>query len=106
MDESKPPISLSEFRLQSGSGRTGTGIDPAPAELVNSGEFAAVEPQSGPGHLEVRRNDSPDEPSVAVYSRNEAEVREGFLIVLRAMGAAAVEQLPAPAKPPIRGAKP
>src|SRR5882672_10033815 len=31
---------------------------------------------------------------------------EGFLIALRAMGLAVVEQLPQPAKPPVRGEKP
>jgi len=33
---------------------------------------------------------------VAVYYRNEEEVREGFLIALRAMGVADVEQFPRP----------
>jgi hypothetical protein len=44
--------------------------------------------------------------SVAVYYRNEEEVRRGFLIALSAMGLAQTEQLPEPAKPPVRGAKP
>ena len=80
MDESKPPIPLSEFRLQSASERTSADIDPAPAELAKS--------------------------AVAVYYRNEEEVGEGFLIALRAMGVPVVEQVPEPAKPPVRGAKP
>ena len=47
-----------------------------------------------------------DGPSVAVYYRNEEEVREGFLIALRAMGDANVERLPEPVMPPAAGAKP
>ena len=80
MDERKPPIPPSEYRLRSASGQTSADIDPAPAELAKS--------------------------AVAVYYRNEEEVGEGFLIALRAMGVAVVEQLPQPAKPPVRGEKP
>jgi hypothetical protein len=78
MDESKPSIPSSEFRLRSASERTSAGIDPLPA----------------------------DGPSVAVYYRNEEEVSRGFLIALSAMGVAHVEQLPEPAKPRVRRAKP
>ena len=67
MDESKPPIPPSESRLRSASERISGDIDPAP-----------------------------DEPSIAVYYRNEEEVRDGFLIALRAMGVADVEQFPRP----------
>jgi hypothetical protein len=83
MDHSKPPIPPSEFGLRSASKRTSAGIDAAP------------EAQSDP----------PDRP-VAVYCRNEAEVREGFLVALRVMGVAVIEQYPEPAKLPVRGAKP
>jgi hypothetical protein len=51
-------------------------------------------------------SDFSDGPSVAVYWQNEEEVSEGFLTALSAMGVAGIEQLPEPAKPPIRGAKP
>ena len=40
------------------------------------------------------------------YYRNEEEVREGFLIALRAMGVAGAEQHSEPATPHVRGAKP
>ena len=99
MDESKPPISPSEFHLRSASERTSADIDPAPLELAKSAEFAAVQTRSG--QTEPSRNDPPDGP-FAVYYRNEEEVREGFLVALRAMGFA----LPDPAEPPVRGAKP
>jgi hypothetical protein len=106
MDESKPSISPGEFCLRAGSEGTSADIDPPPAELAKSDELVAVERQNRSGQIEVCRNDFFDGPSVAVYYRNEAEVREGFLIALTAMGVAGVEQLPEPAKPPVRGAKP
>jgi hypothetical protein len=82
MDQNGPSIPPSDFLLWSASERTSSDIDPPP---------------------EPCRNDPPDGPSVAVYYRNDEEVREGFLIALRAMG---VEQHPEPAKPPVRGGKP
>ena len=85
MDESTPPIPPSECRLRSASERISADIDPSPKPC---------------------RTDSPDGPSVAVYYRNEEEVREGFLIALRAMGVADAEQHSEPATPPVRGAKP
>jgi hypothetical protein len=106
MDERKPPIPPSEFRLRSASERTSADIDPPPAEFAKSDERVALERQSGSGPIEPCRNDFPDRPSVAVYYRNEEEVSEGFLIALRAMGVAVVEQPPEPAKPPVGGAKP
>jgi hypothetical protein len=106
MDERKPPIPPSEFRLRSASERTSVDVDPPPAELAKSDEPVALERQSGSGQIEPCRNDFSDGPSVAVYYRNEEEVGEGFLIALRAMGVAVVEQPPEPAKPPVKGAKP
>jgi hypothetical protein len=101
MDESKPPIPPSELCRRSASERTCADIDPASAELAKSAGRAAAEQQSHAGQVEVRQNDPPDGPSVAVYDRNEEEVREGFLIALTAMGVAGVEQLPKPAKPSV-----
>jgi hypothetical protein len=85
MDENGPPIPPSDFLLRSASGRTSACIDLPPEHC---------------------RNDPRVGPSVAVYYRDEAEVREGFLIALRAMGLAGAEQHPEPATPPVRGAKP
>jgi|SRR5712672_768996 hypothetical protein len=85
MDQNGAPIPPSDFLLQSASGRTPVDIDPPP---------------------EPRGNNPPEGPSVAVYYGNEEEVREGFLIALRAMGLADVELYSDPATPPIRGAKP
>ena len=104
MDESKPSIPDGEFR--SASEWTSADIDPPPAELAKSAELVALERQSRSGQIEPCRNDFSDGPLVAVYYRNEEEVGEGFLIALRAMGVAVVEQPPEPAKPPVRGAKP
>jgi hypothetical protein len=106
MDDSKPPIPPSEFRLRSGSDGTAADIDSPPAELAKSDELVAVERQSRSGQIEACRNDFSDGPSVAVYYRNEDEVREGFLIALTAMGIAGIQQLAEPAKPPVRGEKP
>jgi hypothetical protein len=106
MDDSKPPIPSGGFRLQSASEQTSADIDPRPAELAKADELVAVERQSRSGQIEVCRNDPSDGPSVAVYYRNEEEVREGFLIALTAMGIAGVEQLPKPATPPVRRIKP
>jgi hypothetical protein len=99
MDESKPSISPDEFRLRSASEWTSADIDPAPAELAKLDESVAFERQSRSGPDGPCRNDFPDRPSVAVYYRNEEEVSEGFLIALRAMGVAIVEQPPERAKP-------
>jgi hypothetical protein len=106
MDDSKLPISPGEFRLQSASEQTSADIDPRPAELAKADELVAAERQSRSRQIEVYRNDFYEGPSVALYYRNEEEVREGFLIALTAMGVAGVEQLPEPAKPPVRGAEP
>ena len=106
MDERKPSIPPSEFRLRSVSEWTSADIDPPPAEFAKSDEPGALERQSRSGQIEPCRDDFSDGPSVAVYYRNEEEVSEGFLIALRAMGLAVVEQLPQPAKPPVRGEKP
>jgi hypothetical protein len=98
MDESKPSITSSELRFQSASERTSADIDPPPAGLAKSDELVAVERQSRSGQIEPCRNDFSDGPSVAIYYRNEEEVSEGFLIALRAMGVAIVEQPPEPSK--------
>ena len=84
MDQNGPPIPLSDFLLRSAFERTSADIDPPP---------------------EPCRTDPADAPSVAFYYRDEAEVRDGFLIALRAMGVAGVEQLSERATPPVRGAK-
>lgn len=82
MDDSKPSIPPSEVGLRSSSERTAADIDPPHAELAKSNQ------------------------RVAVYYRNEDEVREGFLIALSAMGVERIGQLPEPATPPVGGAKP
>jgi hypothetical protein len=80
MDESKPPIPPSPFHLRSAFGQSCADIDTAP----------------GPAKSPER---------VAVYFQSGEEVREGFLVALRAMGVAFMEPSE-PAKPPVRGAKP
>ena len=106
MDESKPSIPSIEFRLRSASEWISADIDPPPAELAKSDKLVALERQSRSGQIEPCRNDFSDGPSVAVYYRNEEEVSEGFLIALRVMGVAVIEQPPELAKPPVKAAKP
>jgi hypothetical protein len=112
MDESKPAILPIELRLESASDLesasawTSADSDPPPAELAKSDKRVAVERRSRSGPIEPCRNDFSDGPSVAVYYRNEEEVREGFLIALHAMRVAVIEQPPEPAKPPVARAKP
>jgi hypothetical protein len=66
MDQNLRPIPPSDFLLRSASGPTADiNLPPEP-----------------------RGNDPRNGPSVAVYYRDEAEVRDGFLIALRAMGLA------------------
>jgi hypothetical protein len=104
MDDRKPAIPPCESGLQSASERTSAGVDTPPAALTTSEQRVA--PASQSGQIEPCRTDFSDAPSIAVYYRNEEEVRRGFLIALSAMGLAQVEEPPEPAKPPIRGAKP
>jgi hypothetical protein len=85
MDQNGPPVPPSVFLLRSASERASADIDPPP---------------------ELCGNDPRDGPSVAVYYRDEAEVRDGFLIALRAMGLAGAEQHSEPSTPPAGGAKP
>jgi hypothetical protein len=85
MDQNGPPIPPSDFLVLSASERTSADIDPPP---------------------EPGRNDPAEGPSVAAYYRDEAEVRDGFLIALGAMGLAGAEQHAEPAKPPVGSAKP
>jgi hypothetical protein len=106
MDESEPPIPPGELRLRSAVERTSAAIDPDSAALTNSGAFGGADRRSRAVQAEVHQNHPPDRASVAVYYGNEEEVREGFFTALRAMGIAVIEQLPEPARPPIRSAKP
>jgi hypothetical protein len=106
MDENGPPIPPNDFLLPSASERTSADVDPPPIALTKSDGSSAVGWQSRSGQVEPCRNDPADGPSVAVYYRDEAEVRDGFLIALRAMGLAGDEPHPEPATPPFRGAKP
>jgi hypothetical protein len=105
MDDSKPAIPPGELGLQSASGWTSADIDPPRAASAKAEQRGAVERQSRCGEIEPCRSEFSDGASVAVYYRDEDEVREGFLIALSVMGVAPAEQLE-PAKPPVRRPKP
>jgi hypothetical protein len=106
MDDEKPSIPPHDLRSQSVSERPSVAVDPPPAALAASEERVVPEGQPRSGQIEPRRTDFSDAPSVAVYYRNEEEVRRGFLIALSVMGLAQVEEPPEPAMRPVRGAKP
>jgi hypothetical protein len=106
MDESQPSIPPIEFGLRPASNWKSAVVDASPADLARSDKRVAPARQLDSDQSELRRDDVPDGSSVAVYYRNEQEVSRGFLIALSVMGIARIEQLPEPAKPPIRGEKP
>lgn len=84
MDHDGPPFDPSDFSSRTASGRTSTSSDPL-AMTCGDG--------------------SPNGVLVASYHRDEAEVRDGFLIALRAMGLAPPEGIE-PETSPGRRAKP
>jgi hypothetical protein len=106
MDKSKPPIPTSEIGLRPASDCKSAVVDAVPAGLRRSDELSAPGRQADTDPSEPRRNDPTEGPSVVVCYRNEQEVSRGFLIALRAMGWAVVEQPPALAKPPVARAEP
>ncbi len=103
MDESKPSIPSAELSLRPASDWKSAVIDAPPADLAKSEKLVALGRRR---QSELCRNDLPNRPSVVVYFGDEEEVSRGFLIALRAMGVAVVEQPPEPAKPPVARAKP
>jgi hypothetical protein len=104
MDEGKPSIPSNELGLRPASDWKPGVVDAPRADLAKSDKPVAPGPQRHPDQ-EPCQNDSPNGPSVVVYCGNE-EASRGFLIALRAMGVAVVEQPPEPAKPPVIRAKP
>ena len=106
MDESKPSIPSDEFSLPPASDWKSVVVDAPPADLAKSDELVAPGRQRHSDQSQLCPDDLPNEPSVVVYCGNEEEVNRGFLIALRAMGVAVVEQSPEPAKPAVARAKP
>ena len=106
MDESKPSIPSDELSLRPASDWKSAVVDASLADLARSRKLVALGRQRHSDQSELCRNDLPNGPSVVVYCGNEEEVSRGFLIALRAMGVAVVEQPPEPAKLPAARAKP
>jgi hypothetical protein len=77
-----PPIPLNDILLPSASERTSADVDPPPMASTKSAN------------------------SSAAYYRDETEVRDGFLIALRAMWLADAEQHSEPVTLPVGSAKP
>ena len=105
MDESKPSILSDELSLRPASDWKPAVVDVPSANLAKSDQLVAPR-QRHSDQSELCRDDLPSEPSVVVFCGNEEEVSRGFLIALRAMGVAVVEQPHEPAKPAVAGAKP
>jgi hypothetical protein len=111
MDPSKPSIPSHKTSLRPASGCRpafvdSPAVDSPGADLAKSDKLAALGRGSSSDQSEPCRNDPADAPSFVVYCGNEEEVSRGFLIALRAMGVADVEQPPEPAIPPVARAKP
>jgi hypothetical protein len=106
MDESKPSIPSDELSLRSASPWKSAVVDVPPANLAKSDKLVAPGRQLYSDQSELCRNDLPNGPSVVVFCGNEEEVSRGFLIALRAMGLAGVEQHSEPSTPSAGGAKP
>jgi len=106
MDESKPSIPSDELSLLPASAWKSAILDVPPADLAKSDQTVAPRRQRHSEESELCRDDLPNGPSVVVFCSNEEEVSRGFLIALRAMGVAVVEQPAAPATPPVARAKP
>jgi hypothetical protein len=106
MDESKPSFPSDELGLQPASDWKWAVVAAAPADLAKSDKLVAPGRQRHSEQSELRLNDLANGPSVVVYCGNEEEVSHGYLIALRAIGIAVVEQPPEPLKPPVAGAKP
>ena len=85
MDDRKPVILPDETSLRSASDRPSAVAELPPAALTCQ---------------------AADVDSAMVCYGNEETVARGFLIALRAMGVAGVEQRPEPLKPPFGRAKP
>jgi hypothetical protein len=106
MDESTNSISPNERDLWSpASDRKSAIVDASPPDLARARKLGALGGQSHSDQIKPCTDDLPSRASVVVYCGNEEEVSRGFLIALRAMGVAVVEQPPEPAKPPVARAK-
>ena len=100
MDDRKPALRPDELSLRSASGRPSAAVRSPLHELVGP------ERQSRSAQIEPCQTDIPEGDSVVVYYGSEEAVAQGFLIALRAMGVAGIEQTPELSKPPFGRAKP
>jgi hypothetical protein len=107
MDDSQNPILPNELDLWFASELASTVGDGLPAELARARERTALSKQCHSNQINLCQNDLCSEASVVVYCGSEAEVAQGFLRALLAMGVVEVEQPPEePQEPPLVRAKP
>jgi hypothetical protein len=106
MDDSQNPILPNELDPWSASERTSTVADGLPAGFALARERAALSKQRHSDQINLCQNDLCSGASVVVCCGSEAEVAQGFLHALLAMGVVEIEQPPEPEKPPLARAKP
>jgi hypothetical protein len=105
-DKDRAQFLPSELDLWFASERTSTVADGLPAGFALARERAALSKQRHSDQINLCRSDLCSGASVAVYCGSEAEVAQGFLRALLAMGVVEVGQPPEPAKLAIARAKP
>ena len=105
MDERKPPIPSSEHDLRPVSDGTSIVVDSPSAHSSTSADLVAPEWARQSDQSGLCQNAPRDGPSVVVYCGNEEEVSRGFLMALRAMGVAVVDQPSEAAEPSVARAK-
>jgi hypothetical protein len=91
MDDSKTPISSNELDLRSASDRR-SAVDELPADLAGSRALVAHERHPHSDQITPWQNDRSGSASTVVYCDGEERVCEGFLIALKVMGIAVVEE--------------
>jgi hypothetical protein len=92
MDERKPATPSHERNLRPVSDGTSIAVDSSSAHLAPSADLVAPGRARHSDQFELCQNDQPEGPSVVVFCDNTEDVSRGFLIALRVMGVAVVEQ--------------
>jgi hypothetical protein len=106
MDDRKPAILPDELCLRSAPDWPSAVVEMPPTKLTESHEPVAPERQTRSAQIEACQTDLSETGSAIVYYGSEENVARGFLIALRVMGAAGIEQPPEPLMSPCRRAKP
>jgi hypothetical protein len=106
MDESKNSISPIELDLRSAPDQLSAVVEALPADLASSRNPIPRERPPPADQITPWPNDASRGASTVVYCGSEEEVRQGFLMALKAMGVAVVDEPTEAAKAPVAGVKP